>query len=163
MKKLISIYKNAPTVGKVIMIIAALVILYVAYNVLLKVYTKLTAPKSSVDAAKDELKDLNQAGTGPHYSEVQFKTWADTLEQAMSGQGTDEDQVKRIFEYMQNRADVLQLIKSFGTRDYADDKFLLWNVKPFNLNQWIGAEFDGPDTDFYINDVLKKRGIDYKF
>lgn len=163
MNGLKKIYIEAPAAGKVI-IIAFIALLFVLLLVVLKkAFAAATRQKTSVDAAEDELKQLNDAGQVPNYPESQYKIWADGLEQAMAGQGTDEAGVASYFRFMQNKADVLALIKAFGTRDYTDDKLLLWNVKPFTLPQWIGAEMSENDRDEYINNQLQSRAINYTF
>jgi len=48
------------------------------------------------------------------YSLTQYDTWAAQLKQAMIGWGTDNEAIYRVFRYMKNNADVLQLIKAFG-------------------------------------------------
>lgn len=161
--KLYKIYQDAPPIGKIIILLMVCVLAYVMY----KVVTKLTAPKpaneSILDASQTEIKTLQQSGENPSYSESQFLTFADKLEQAMSGQGTDEEQIKDVFHYMQNKTDVLKLIKAFGIKDYTDDKLLMWNVKPFNLNQWLAAELDSEELNEYVNDQLKAKQINYTF
>ena len=164
MNKLLKIYTDAPPIGKILIIVLLIAIMYVLYTVIKKAYTIATTPKSSLDAAKDELKDLSNSGAGAHYSDAQFKTWADALQQNWDGLGSGDDSaVQKVFSYLQNKADVLQLIKNFGIRKYTDDSLFMFNVKDFNLNEWINAEYDQADKDKIINGQLKAKQIDYAF
>ena len=163
MKNIYKIYQDAPPIGKIIILLMVCVLAYLLY----KVFTKLTADKPSneniLDASSNEIKTLQQAGEVPSYSDTQFATWADKLQQAMSGQGTDEEEIGAVFKFMQNKADVLKLIKTFGVRDYTDDKLLMWNVKPFNLNEWLASELDPEEMDEFVNSKLKSKQINYSF
>lgn len=163
MKNLYKIYQDAPPIGKIIILLMVCVLAYFIY----KVVTKLTAPKDAslnvLDAGADEIKVLQQSGEVPTYSQTQYNTWADKLEQAMSGQGTDEEQIADVFHFMQNKSDVLKLVKAFGVRDYTDDKLLMWNVKQFNLNEWLAAELDSEELNEYINKQLQAKQINYTF
>lgn len=163
MKNLYKIYQDAPPIGKIIILLMVCVLAYVLF----KLFKKVTAPKDAslniLDAGTTEIKTLQQAGEVPSYSESQYITWADKLEQAMSGQGTDEEQIADVFHFMQNKTDVLKLIKAFGVRDYTDDKLLMWNVKQFNLNEWLAAELDSEEIAEYVNNKLKSKQINYTF
>lgn len=162
MKALVKIWKAAGAIEK-LAIAAAVVIVLILLYALLKKALKKDPTQTAVNNASDELAALATAGQVPHYSAAQFSTFSDQLEQAMSGLGTDEESIKSTMAYMQNRADVLQLIKSFGIRDYTDDKILIYNIKPFNLNQWLSAELDAADMETYVNAILKQHSIDYIF
>jgi len=84
----------------------------------------------------------------PTYTPSQMKTFADTIERAMKGPGTNEKVVNYAFSQMKNDIDVMLLIESFGVRD--DD----------NLSQWL--EDDGMVED--VNKVLAtKTRITYRF
>ena len=78
----------------------------------------------------------------------------------MDGTGTDEEQLSAVFNYMQNKADVLELIKAFGMREYTDGLFV---SEQLNLTQWLNAELDQDEINEYVNNPLAARGIDFKF
>lgn len=161
--KLTKIYEDAPPLGKIIIILMACVLAYFIYTFL----KKITAPKPGneniLDSTKTELTVLQQAGEVPNYTDTQFNGWADSLHQAMDGQGTDEDAIKDVFHFMKNKADVLKLIKAFGIKDYTDDKLFVWNVKPLNLNEWLTTELDSEEKETYVNSQLKLNNINYTF
>jgi len=104
---------------------------------------------------------LQQGGQIPTYSESQFNGWADSLYTAMDGFGTDEDTIKSVFHYMQNKADVLKLIKSFGIRKRVYNAFVVAG-DDLNLNQWLTEEVT-TETLAEINNELKTKNINYTF
>lgn len=167
MKKLLKIYEDAPPIGKILIILAVLVICYLIFKGLKKAFKSQTTSENTVDTASDELKQLAEAGEKPNYSASQYNTWAEALYTAMEsvngGFGTDEDAIKQVFSYMQNKADVLQLIKTFGIRPYEDDKLLMFNINDYNLNEWLSAELSASEKAEYVNNVLKSRNINYSF
>lgn len=160
MKQLYKIYQDAPPLGKILMIAAAIFLAYILYRVI----TRLAEPKptneNQIDSAEDEVKQLAQSGQVTHYTTSQMAGFADKLYKAMDGQGTDEEQIGAVFNYMQNKADVLQLIKAFGIREYEDPFFVSYD---YNLTQWLNEELDEDEIEEYINAPLRAKGINYKF
>lgn len=164
MKNLLDQFKKLPLVAKIILVVILIILLIVVYN-WIKKQDFLNLKKDGSDTvanAKDELAQLSESGTSPNYSSSQFAGWSDSLQEAMEGVGTDEEVILNVFKYMKNKADVLALIKAFGIRDYTDDKFIIWNVKPFNLNQWLANELSVSNLAD-LNSLLKKEGINYTF
>lgn len=129
----------------VIGIILLIIIFFVG-----KAYGKNKATgKNSSESAK---KDINKNNLS--YSQSQYDSFADTLYQAMSGFGTDEDAIIRIFNQMKTKDDVLNLIVSFGSR------------KSFRfrgtLSEWLADELSTSYIE-QINSILSKKGIGFKF
>lgn len=122
--------------------------------------------------AKKELEVLKSQGAGPTYSESQFLNWADRLVQAMTGCGTDEDQILSIFQSMRNEADVRQLIVSFGLRYYqpcawtSPVAYSIWLVNDQayggELSTWLSSDLSDNDIA-NINAILHSKGIGYQF
>jgi hypothetical protein len=159
---LLKIWKESDTVVKLVIVAVFIVLVIFIYRLIKKALTK-SPGQQSLSTASDELKTLINSGEKTNYSDAQFAAFADNLEQAMTGVGTDEEAIKKVINYLQNKADVLSLIKTFGIRDYTDDKFLMYNVKPFNLNQWFGVELNASDLENFVNQPLKQKGINYSF
>lgn len=160
MKKLLKIYQDAPPFGKILLIAAVILLAYLIYKGISKALKPAPANEGQIDSAGDEIKALQESGQITHYTQSQINGFADKLFQAMDGQGTNEDQIKEVMNYMQNKADVLELIKAFGVRDYEDGFFLVYQ---YNLTQWLNEEMDEADIKEFVNDVLKAKGIDYSF
>ena len=83
------------------------------------------------------------------YDKSRYIMLADALYSAMKGAGTDTNAIYNIFNQMQTRADVLQLIDSFGTRDKE------------TLAQWMRGELLLSVSK--INSILSGKGINYAF
>jgi hypothetical protein len=95
--------------------------------------------------------DITATGDKLSYLQSQYNSFADTLYTAMNGAGTDETAVAGIMYKMKNDADVLKLIQTFGQREGA------------TLAEWIADDFDQEDKTFYINSILAKKGISFRF
>jgi hypothetical protein len=159
---LLKIWKESDTVVKLVIVAVFIVLVIVIYRLIKKALTK-SPGQQSLNTTSDELKTLIKSGEKTNYSDAQFAAFADNLEQAMTGIGTDEEAIKKVINYLQNKADVLSLIKTFGIRDYTDDKFLMYNIKPLNLNQWFNIELGASDLETFVNQPLKQKGINYSF
>ena len=83
-------------------------------------------------------------------SQQQFNGYASTLYSAMKGVGTNETRIYEVFEKMNTRSDVLQLIKTFGVKD------------SMTLNEWFMDDLSAKEIN-KINQILVSRQIDYKF
>lgn len=131
------------------------------------VYKKLSKSQSEKDA-EESLKDTNEdikkllKTQKPSYIPAQYGAFSDALFEAMSGGGTDEDAIFEIFKKTKNTLDVLLIVKAFGIREYTDDKFLMFNIKPMNLNQWLSAELSQIEKN-KLNQILTSKGIKFQF
>jgi hypothetical protein len=100
-------------------------------------------------------------GKGNRYSYIsqQYADFADNLEDAMSGAGTDEDAIKNIMAKMKTRDDVLALIDQWGKRSLTTPYG--WDTDPKTLSQAFYYELDTKEIDTYVNQPIKKTT--YKF
>lgn len=80
----------------------------------------------------------------------QFHTYAQKLYKAMNGAGTDEKAIYEVFEAMNSRSDVQQLIKTFGVKDGE------------NLAEWLYDDLSAGDIE-HINAILATKSINYQF
>lgn len=107
----------------------------------------------------DDITKLINAGKVPSYPDSQYYTFADLLQAAMEGMGTDEDAILAVFEKINSDLDVLLLVKAFGIRSYHE---FAWIDEDYTLTQWFQNELsDGMFED--INDILKDKGINFYF
>lgn len=90
----------------------------------------------------EELETLSNADS-PTISEKQALTFANQLEVAMKGWGTDNDVIKNVFNQLQTQGDYLLVQKKFGIRDGE------------NLIEWLVD--DGALE--YSQDILTRKGI----
>lgn len=85
------------------------------------------------------------------YPLSQYTIYADILYTNMNGIGTYKQETAGVFYKMKNDLDVLQLIKAFGKKE------------GYTLAEWIADDFSEEDKDFYINNILAKKGIKFRF
>lgn len=101
------------------------------------------------------------SGKGNNYTYIsqQYADFADALFDAMSGAGTDEDQIKNIMSKMKTRDDVLALIDHWGKRALRTPYG--WMSDPMTLSQAFNDEMYPDVIDAYVNSAIKQTG--YKF
>lgn len=110
----------------------------------------VTAATSAVDAIlKNNPKVPPELQQIPSYTAAQYKAFADTMQGAMKGAGTwEEEDIEEVFNGMQHDLDVYLLIDAFGVRDEE------------NLATWLSG--DGMTSR--INNVLKTKGrVTFRF
>ena len=99
---------------------------------------------------------------GLSYPKTQYKSWADTLEEAWYeypfGLGTVEDTVYNIIRKLKNNNDWLELQKAYGVRQYYSGGFPAGNK---TLVESIAVEDEGGEMRSKINAILKSKGIKY--
>lgn len=93
------------------------------------------------------------------YLAQQYADFAQSLFDAMSGPGTDEEAIRRIMARMQTKADVLALIVAYGRRKLTTPYG--WSSDPMTLNQSFVYELETEDLETYVNAPIRKTG--YKF
>lgn len=128
-------------------IVIALVIAY---------YVGTRTGKAKKESAADDLLKKSIDTAALSYEQTQYTALADKLETAMYGYTDDEKSVYSVIAKMRNKSDLLQLIKSFGTRR------MIWTWGDSNLNTWINSRLDTSEVA-QVNDILSRNSIDYQF
>jgi len=157
-------YKDLPPVFKGIIAVTVVAGVGLIGYGLYKKFHKTAGEKDAEESLKDANKDIKKLLSlqKPSYLPSQYGSFSDSLFEAMSGLGTDENTILSVFGKMKNTLDVLLLIQAFGIRDYTDDKVFVFNIKPMNLNQWISAELSQGYKDD-LNKILSSKGIKFQF
>lgn len=112
---------------------------------------------------KGDLKDLEKSGKGQTLSDSQISGFANSLKIAMDGYQTDEEAIGKVFASMNNDADVLSLIKSYGIQKISSGRF---NTEPDlvgTLPQALNSELDSTEMNTYVTAPLIRKGIVYRF
>jgi hypothetical protein len=127
---------------------------------------------AAADAAAQHLRDLAAQGITPTLDASQLEIFSQQLVEAMSGCGTDEDSIHRVFRQLSNDADVAALIVQFGVRYYqpcvwtSPVSFAIWEANDQayggGLPTWFGYDLSDSNIED-INDILTSKGITYKF
>jgi len=163
--------KNVRTIGKgiednqkAVLIIAGIgLAFYFIKKFTDKMFSKSESSKSQADKVEAEteaqtekdIQELKKEGVTPSYSNSQYKIFAGTLKSAMEGFGTEEQKIYAVFRYLKNDADFLKLNAAFGMQSY-DFRYL-------NLAAWLSAELNNVELQSLNNNILKPRGIKYRY
>lgn len=133
---------------------------------------ELEKARQAAELAASELQRLASQGIRPSYYDSQYELWANQLQEAMAGCGTDEDMILSVMDHMRNDADVLKLINRFGVRYYRpcaasqpiSYAMYLLDSESFGggLGEWFGYDLSSGDIAD-INDVLAGNGVKYRF
>ena len=164
MKEAKEIFKDLPTWAKgTIAIVVVGGVAFLGYKLYKGISgaVNISEPEKALLAVNNDIKTLSKTEKAS-YNGSQYRAFADSLYEAMSGMGTDEEEVFSVFRQMKNTLDVLLLTKAFDVRDYTDDKFFIFNIKPMNLNQWLSAELS-TSNKAELNKILSSKGIKYTF
>lgn len=124
-------------------------------------WARTKSARLATDSAIDRgIAEGLEAGEALSYEDSQFTGWANTLQTAMEGAGTDENTIYNVFRKLQHTTDLLYLIKKFGHRD---KKNMIGRVKgTWDLSQWITDEMDAEELD-KLNKILIDKTIRYQF
>lgn len=111
--------------------------------------------RKKTKAFESDKETFEDKGQKLSYPLSQYFIFADTLFNAMDSSlfdwGTAETTVAGVMYKMKNDLDVLQTVKAFGKRD------------GYSLAEWIAGDFEPEDKAFYINNILAKKGIKFRF
>lgn len=127
----------------IIFVVVAVVVIMMAIFVP-QIGDKLRQQKEQHDVEKEiKFYDLT-------INDAQRSALARKLYAAMSGFGTDEDQIFAAFDLPQTDSDIYAIIATFGVKD---DK---------TLPEWIADELSQKDID-QLNNQLAAKNINYRF
>ena len=164
-------YERQPAAVKVIAVAGLALTGYLVYRAHKK-KADLSAANQAGQLATNELSALAQQGVYPSYSDSQFQVFVDTLVQAMTGCGTDEDAVYNVFRQMRNDADIRKLVAQFGVQFYqpcawtSPISYSIWQFDDQHygggLATWLGYDLSS-DNISEINGILRDNGINYQF
>jgi len=127
--------------------------------------------QKTLDDAQRCLDNLHyNYGIDPSLPVVQYSSFATTIKTAANDCGTDEDSIYRVFEAMNNDADICMLILKYGVMKYtgcfqfeAGSFFdTILDVVYRVLPQTITEELNETAVQ-KINSILSNKGIQYRF
>lgn len=123
---------------------------------------ELEGSKNELDEAKKEANQLNaNPKTSQKLSPSQLSIFANSLQQAMSGAGTDVSAIYKVFANMSNKADVLALIKAYGSRKINSGIYLVPDYEG-SLGGALTNELSNSEVQA-LNMMLAKQGIGIRF
>lgn len=136
---------------------------FILYNLFGKPDPRILQGNTLPQAAAAELLSEIAAGRGPTLSASEAEALAADIVQAANDCGTDENAIYSAFANLNNRADLLLLIKTYGVKVYKacfDGDY--FKDTPRNLAETITSEF-GPAERATLNNILTQEGINYAF
>lgn len=173
---MVKFYKELPpwakgVVGVVVVGVGAIAV-FTVYQSIKKARQYKRDNVAAIEAEK-ELNGLLNAGARLSYGPSQYNTFVQKLVEAMNGCGTDEAKIYTVFEAMKSKVDVLKLISAFGIQVYevcplqnpisaVRDLIGFGKDAGGGLIAWINYDL-GNSEIAKINDILRKKNIDYKF
>lgn len=152
MKQVFDEFKKLPTIIQIVIVALILFGIYKAY-LFMKIEKELIEEKT-------EIQVLEKQGISPTYSNHEYNKWADDLEDAMAGFGTDIDTVYGVYGRMKNNADIIALERAFGLRLSDSTDFWLggWGMAPTDLSDWLKGDLSHAELQS-LNDQLERQGI----
>lgn len=153
MKNLLEKYKNLPIYWKLLIFGVSV---YAAIRLYNYIIPRIGEKKAEL-TKKSELEVLKDNGTKPSYNDDTFKYWADKIEKACLGAGTDTETILAIFNKLKNTADFIKLDTAFGVRDFTDNLFGF--LPATDMRGWLKDEKAMKPLIPTINSSLKQKGI----
>jgi hypothetical protein len=126
--------------------------------IIYRVVKRLTSPEERIPP-KPPIPEIPPAERKYSYSSEQYAEWADSLQQAFDGAGTDEDRIRTIMQYMKTKGDVVALISAYGRRVVSSG--FGWDSSPMTLSQAITDEMSKGDIEKYVNIPISKTGFKF--
>jgi len=126
---------------------------------LLGEYSKYSHTQEVNDALDSAIKKEENNGNSLSYSQAEYNQFANQIEQATAGAGTDTSTINQIFGQMKNNADVLQLIKTYGQRP---NSFFGVPMGNLTLSQLMVSELSHGERK-QLNAILAQKGITITF
>lgn len=145
-------FKELSPTMQVLLIIGVIILAWIIFN---KAKGFLSSAGQYVET-QGEIAGLQSQGQQKSYSASQYKTYADKLEYAMDGLGTDTDTIYAVFRKMNNTLDVIALEDAFGTRDGSDNLFGL--LSGGDLAYWLRGDLSPSELN-KLNSILSGKGI----
>lgn len=154
--KLVTSFKKLPPTAQWGIGIAVGIMTYIAGK---RIYLRVKAGNQA-SKLKGESDQWEKKGQQLSYPASMYKSYANTLENAMVGGGTEEKAIYDIFEKLENDLDYLALKRAFGLRDYSRT---MWfgSISNQSMNEWFDRELDS-DEIAEINKILESKNIFYR-
>lgn len=143
--------KLSPTL-QIVLVIGAIIVIYLLFKGG-KNFFKVMG--QNAQQAGEEAAYLAQ-GIKKTYLDSQYKQFAQRLETAMIGVGTDENSIFSVFKSMKNDLDVLALESAFGIRSGR------WQITGYDLGTWLTDELSSSDIQ-KLNSILTNNGINRQY
>jgi len=126
---------------------------------LLGEYSSYSHTKEINDALDSAIKKGESTGKPLSYSLPEYTQFANMIEQATAGIGTNTQVINQVFGNLHNNTDVLQLVKTYGQRPNSFFGVPLGNL---TLSQLMVSELSYRERK-QLNEMLAQKGITITF
>lgn len=161
-----SFYRDLPSWAKGVIAVGGIAIVYFTTKSIIKSIKKKKEEKDNkelIDATEKEKKNLEKQGIRQMLSNSQLEAYSQKLVEAFNDCGTTEESVYAVFNGLKNKADLLALIKIYGTRPFSGCLITgEYGDLNYTLPRAIESEMNFTEIK-KVNDILRKKGIDYTF
>lgn len=147
--KIPAILKNPTVVG---WLVVGGIGLYAYYR-----FKKFTTVPTAAETAQIEALTVAASGQRPTFGDTVYVGFADKIVSAgTTWFGTNESSIYAVFAQLNNDLDMLKLVQAFGNRRVE------YSAAWVSLPAWLESELDSKEMA-KINDILKSKGIKYRF
>jgi hypothetical protein len=115
------------------------------------------------DSAANEIKNLYNQGIKQTLTNAQLESMSVEMAQSFAGCGYKIENIKRLFDRLQNEADLQAFLRIYGVRKYDGCNWEMnWGDSEFNLSSALADELKAFQIS-EINAILGKKGIKFRF
>jgi hypothetical protein len=120
-------------------------------------FKKYTTVPTAADTAKTEALTVAASGQRPTFGDTVYVGLADKIVSAgTTWFGTNESSIYAVFSQLNNDLDMLKLVQAFGNRRAE------FSAAWVSLPAWLDSELNSKEIA-KLNDILKSKGIRYRF
>lgn len=153
-----------PPWGKAVVVVGSVVL---AYVVVRKIGKAISGVKDNQGSRQEDrlwnqvFDDLNtSASTKPTLSKEQMVAYANKIEEAVSGLGTNWGAVESVIKALKNDADYAGLSAAYGRRT-VEGPWMWSDDFTGTLSQTLSWDMDSSEIN-ELNEILAKKGIKYR-
>jgi hypothetical protein len=180
--KVYSFYKDLPSWAKGVVIIGGLGVTYIFASQIIKIIRTDADKRKSEEGLKDtrdEQTKLEEEGVSRSFPKSTYKGWADNIEEQFTGCDSSSPLIPsntvgipyisgwsasavtlfNILNELKTDLDFVDLIDAFAFREYDD---CIFGTVKGNLYKAVSNELNTTEVKG-MNDLLKTKGIKYKF
>lgn len=178
--KAMEIYNGLPQYARAVVVIGGMLVGFLAVKGVINVVQKIKDAKKAKDRQKEFDADLANTPTKPSFSQSQYTSWASSIQSAFTGcdytsvGGTipiagsifywsdSGSALWNIINELKNDADFLMLNKTFGIRTISKSFVCGGDYENYDLTAAVTSQLNQKERNG-INELLKKKGIQYRF
>lgn len=174
------VYNGLPQYARAVVVIGSMVLGYVAVKSVIGVVKDIKLKSDAKKRVAEYDKELGETSSRPSFPNTQYGSWANAIQAAFEGcdytsvggsipiygswgyWSDSGSAVWNIIDAIKNDADFLMLNKTYGTRTISKSIVCGGDYENFDLTAAVSAQLNQRERNG-INELLKKKGIKYRF